>query len=184
MRDTCEFSFVGSRRYVRAIDVLRQTERWTGQQAATYDFTRPLRSNATITDDDTRHAAVKITLEDGRQLSLRPEGAQCAKQDNRPFPSCLLLRLWGLYVVFAPAGMAPLDLIDVAFEKVHPTLARRFLVKRIDRHFADAKRIRALWFRIHADGNQARILMRRSKGSLVEISCRLIDWAPSPNSDR
>jgi hypothetical protein len=182
MPRTLKFELVGSRRYVRATDILRAIEVYTGEQDAQFEFIRPLRSHAHIVEerlgeDVFESPSVRVELASGRTLSLIPTKQRAQKAGDRKEAGCrsLVVRFGRLYIVIAPFGMPALDLIETSFDRVHPCLPRRFVVRSLTRSEPLTPRIRALWFRLKVCENTAQFTMRTRGTNIAHIECRVVD---------
>jgi len=182
MRDTLDFKLVGSRRYVRATDILRTIEPYAGGNVARIEFIKPLRSHAVLVEapmgqDVVGGVSVSVELATGKTFMLIPskQRAQkvCERKKSR-FRS-IVLRFGCVYIVVAPLGMSALDLMETSFDKVHPRLPRRFLVRRITRFTSLTPRIRALWFRLKVCDDATKFSMRTLGAKIARIECRVVD---------
>ncbi|WP_417243304.1 hypothetical protein [Celeribacter sp.] len=182
MPEIVKFELVGARRYVRATDVLRAIEAYTGEQDARVDFIKPLRTHAAIVEgpsgeDSPDPASVRVTLATGRTLRLVPVRQRAQKAGDRTAAGrrSFVLRFGRAYIVIAPFGMSALDLIETSFDRVHPSLPRRFVVRSLTRSTPFTPRIRALWFRLKVCDNVAQITMRARGANIAHIECCVVD---------
>lgn len=175
MCDFFDFQLIGKRRYVRATDIMRAMEHFTGTEGAVYEFLRPLRCNAELTDINNPRAVVRIQNQDGLSVGLKPTSTrvktstETAKKCNGTF----CIRIGRFYVMASPKRLPALDLIEASFDSVHPKLAQRFVVRRVQRFAHARQRHRALWFYLRANESSANFTMCSRSGPLATINCML-----------
>ena len=182
--EVVEFNFVGSRRYVRAVDIVRKIEKVIGSQSADYEFTKPLRTTAVISSQDNGRACVHISLPGEHKIYLVAERSRCGRVADRQhkWGETFIFQFGSLYLAVAPLGMKSIDLIDLSVDKVHPTLPRKFVIYRISRNRERAKRRFFLWFNINADQSIAKIAFMSFFQSVALIECRHVRRKTSPNN--
>lgn len=182
--EVIEFNFVGSRRYVRAVDVVRNIEKVIGSQSAEYEFTKPLRTTAIISSEDTGRACVRISFADQHKLYLVAEGNRCSRVADTQHKrgETFIFQFGNFYWTIAPYGMKSMDLIALSVDKIHPTLPRKFFIYRIVRNRERAKRRFFLWFKINKEESMAKIAFTSFFQSVTLIECRHVRRKTSLNS--
>lgn len=182
--EVIEFNFVGSRRYVRAVDVVRNIEKIIGCQSAEYEFIKPLRSTAVISSEDNGQACVRIALSGEHKMYLIAEGNRCDRVTDRQhkWGEIFIFHFGSFYCAIAPLGMKSIDLIALSVDKIHPTLPRRFVICRVVRIRNKIERRFVLWFKINADQSIAKIAFKSFFQTVTLIECRHVRWKTSLNN--
>lgn len=181
---TLDFSLVGARPYVRAVDVVREIERSAPPQRLEFIFERPLRSNVTVVAGDDRHAAVRIEAVDGKAYSLVPDSRRCerVRHDEMRAGNAKIISLGNFYLGLSLSGMMSIDLIAESFDKAHPKMPRRFVVRRIVRYPERPRRHFLLWSRLRRSESEASLTVRSMVGRIAKIECRHVARRPKPGS--
>lgn len=154
---------------------MRAMEHFNGTQDATYEFLRPLRCSAELTDIENPRAVVRIQNKDGVSLGLKSTRTR-AKNSPEAAKKCtgtFCVRIGRFYLIASPLGLSALDLIEASFDRVHPKLSQRFVVRRVQRFSHARQRHRALWFYLRTSESSANFTMCARNGPLAVINCML-----------
>lgn len=175
MSDFLDLKLIGKRRYVRATDIMRAMEHFTGTEGAVYEFLRPLRFSAELTDINNPRAVVRIQNQYGVSVGLKPTHirAKISSKAANKWNGTFCIRIGRFYLMASPKSLPALDLIEASFDSVHPKLTQRFVVRRVQRFAHARQRHRVLWFYLRTNESSASFTMCARNGPLAMINCML-----------